>query len=89
MLAVVPNVAHHVHIISLLTSFLHQEEEEEMVVALLQANSCLSHTTLYYLRTPGYISSCNCGDQNRYLKPNHKVSLSLTKWFLSLHLTRA
>lgn len=50
------------------------QEEEEMVVAFLQANCSLSLTTLYYLKKTGNISSCNCGDQNRYLKPNHNVS---------------
>lgn len=35
------------------------------------------------------ITICDCGNQNGYLKPNHDLLLTLTKWIMWLKVSRA
>lgn len=77
------------------------EEEVGMLVvwqpgetAAKQRNSvwdrfeCLNRRGRLILATSGVFSSHVCGNKSGYFKPRHDASLTLTKWFLCLNLTR-
>ena len=78
----------HMYIIGLCTIFTDVQNVSRHIFQHFTCEIFMA-SNLVFLRRPQNISSHFCGHQNRYFKPNHDVFLNLTKWFLSLTLTRA